>query len=204
MHLIISSPKTASEKAGPSVKMAVRISAGVIQCRTTVGNIGQKGSLLIVTLLVLVVVTVLGLISLYRSSIERTIAVNARDNRELFYLADGVATEGLQKLSDVDSVDLEETIRVWHHAQKQIVGEGINFREASDWIVSSDDRANCANSLFHPDGYFAAVESRVATGGSLLATQSRLYLNRVYGLCMRKGAYHIIEVGYYSRYGGVR
>ena len=58
----------------------------------------------------------------------------------------------------------------------------------------------CTECMWSDDTYMAAVEWGVATGGSLIQTDSRLYQNRIYGLCTRYGTANLIEIGYDLRY----
>jgi len=164
-------------------------------------NQSQSGAVLIITLLVLLAVTVLGVASLQTTSVELNIARNEREIRETFYLAEGAAMEGLQRLKAMPAVDLEERVFLWHHDRDSVGDDKTGFRDPAQWQMDSGARSpNCMPSAIDPDTYFAAVNWGVAPGGSLVQTGSRLYHHRVYGLCTKHGANQRVEIGYYLRY----
>jgi hypothetical protein len=92
-------------------------------------NQSQSGAVLVITLLVLLAVTVLGVASLQTTSVELNISRNEREIRETFYLAEGAAMEGLQRLKAVPAVDLEERIFLWHHDRDSIGNDKTGFRD---------------------------------------------------------------------------
>jgi hypothetical protein len=166
-------------------------------------NQSQSGAVLVITLLVLLAVTVLGVASLQTTSVELNIARNEREIRETFYLAEGAAMEGIQRLKAVPAADLEEGVFFWHHdrGSESIENDKTGFRDPARWQMDSGARSpNCMQSAIDPDTYFAAVNWGVAPGGSLVQTGSRLYQHRVYGLCTKHGANQRIEIGYFLRY----
>lgn len=160
----------------------------------------QDGSILLMALLVLLAVTIYGIVSVNTSSVELHIARNERVVREVFYLAEAGVMEGVQSLVDTTYIDLEEKFLFWHHAVKDIEAQQVNFREPGHWIPNEDAEKNARQCAISPETYMAAVEWDVATGGSLVMTEPRLYVNRIYGLCQKNNSSEIIEVGYRLRY----
>ena len=160
----------------------------------------QQGSTIIVVLLVMMAVTIIGVMSINTSVVDLRIARNEKRLRQTFYLSDGVAMEAGQRLADTAPIDLEEKHSYWHHAMKQVRAEGIDFRRLDDWVVDGDEEDNALASPMGPDLFMAAVEWRLATGSSAIATGPRLYLNRVYGLYRGNNAGQVVEIGYYLRY----
>lgn len=160
----------------------------------------QSGSVLVITLLVLIAVTILGVASINTGIVELEIAKNEKEVRKIFYLAEGAGMEGIQRLIDTSEIDLNEQFQFWHHTKRSESEELVNFRKAAYWDVDGIGEDNGMQSPMDPDTYIAAVEWKVATGGSLVQTDSRLYQNRVYGLCAKYNAYTIVEIGYYLRY----
>lgn len=164
-------------------------------------NQSQSGSVLVITLLVMVAVMVLGVVSLQTTSVELNISRNERAIRETFYLAEGAAMEGIQRLKAVPAVDLEEGVFFWHHDRDSIGDDKTGFRDHAQWQMDTGGFPhNCMQSAIDPDTYFAAVNWGVAPGGSLVQTGSRLYHHRVYGLCTKHGANQRVEIGYCLRY----
>ncbi|MFZ1984114.1 MAG: PilX N-terminal domain-containing pilus assembly protein [Desulfatitalea sp.] len=160
----------------------------------------QSGSALVITLMVLIAVTILGIAAVSTSVVELKIARNEREIRETFYLAEGAAAEGVQRLNAMSAVDLNEQYVSWHHPRKALASHPVDFRDRSQWDVDGIGEDNGLQSPLAPETFIAAVEWKVATGGSLVQTESRLYQNRVYGLCDKYAAGTIVEIGYYLRY----
>jgi len=160
----------------------------------------QSGAVLVVTLLVVLAVTVLGVAGLQTTTVELRIARNEREIRESFYLAEAAAMEGVQRLINAAGVDLEEQFSHWHHPRRALAGNGWDFRDAGDWDCDDSENGNCLQSPLDRHAFIAAVEWRVAPGASLLMTGSRLVENRVYGLCTKHGGDHMVEIGYLLRY----
>ncbi len=160
----------------------------------------QDGSILMAALLVLMAITIIGIASIDKSIVELKIARNEKEIRETFYLSEAACMEGIQRLIDTEDIDLEEQIQAWHHPRKAETTEMVNFREPSHWDIDGVGQDNGQSSLLKHGTFFAAVEWKVATGGSLLQTGTRLYQNRVYGLCDKYGIENIVEIGYYIRY----
>jgi hypothetical protein len=160
----------------------------------------QSGSALVITLMVLAALTILGVASLNTSVVELKIARNEREVRETFCLAEGAVAEGVQRLSALQAVDLNEQYLPWHHPRKSVENNRVDFRDLNRWDVDGLGEDNALVSPMSADTFIAAVEWKVATGGSLVQTQSRLYQNRVYGRCDRYGTGTLVEMGYYLRY----
>jgi hypothetical protein len=162
--------------------------------------INEDGSALVIVLLVTMAISILGVVSLNTSVVELDIARNERDIGEIFYLSESAALEGLQRLVDSPSIDLEEKVQFWHHSDRTMNTQSISFRDPQKWDIDGQGEDNGMRSELDPDGFFAAVEHRLATGSSAIVTESRLYLNKVYGLSTKHNAANIVEIGYYLRY----
>ncbi len=160
----------------------------------------QCGSALVITLMVLTALTILGVAALNTSGVELKISRNEREVRETFCLAEGAVAEGVQRLSALSAVDLNEQYLPWHHPRKAAETNLVNFRDLKRWDVDGLGEDNGLVSPMSPDTFIAAVEWKVATGGSLVQTQSRLYQNRVYGRCDKYGTGTLVGMGYYLRY----
>ncbi|RJQ70920.1 MAG: hypothetical protein C4519_20150 [Desulfobacteraceae bacterium] len=160
----------------------------------------QSGSALVITLLVLMAVTILGVACIHSSIIELKISSNERQMRENFYLTESAAMEGVQRLKDLLEDDLNEQFVFWHHPRRDSGKARINFRDPAQWDGDGKGDDNCMRSGMDPDTFLAAVEWKVATGSSLILTESRLYQNRVYGLGTRQGDLNLIEIGVNLRY----
>jgi len=164
------------------------------------GYQNQNGSILVVVLLVMTAISILGIMSINTSTVELCIARNEREMREVFYLSESAAMEGVQRLIDTPPIDLEEKIQSWHHGIKTATAENLNFRDPRKWDIDGQGEDNGMRSALDQNAYFSAVERRLATGSSAIVTDSRLYLNQVYGLSTKYHAASLVEIGYYLRY----
>ena len=160
----------------------------------------DRGSALVIVLLILMAVTILGIVGIDTSRIELDISTNGKQMRQSFYLAEAATAEGIQRLMETKPLDLNDQHPIWHHSREEIETEFLNFRDPAKWDKDGVLPDNAITASVDPDAFLAAVEWGVATGSSLVATDSRLYVNRVYGLCNRNNQPCIVEIGYYKRY----
>ncbi|MCP4744783.1 MAG: hypothetical protein GY874_01380 [Desulfobacteraceae bacterium] len=160
----------------------------------------EKGSVLLSCVLVLMAVTILGVMSIQMGVIEMKICANENEIRKAFYLAESAAAEGVGRTAEADPIDLIDACPVWFHSKKQISEEKLNFRIPAHWDVDGHGQDNCIKGAIGEDTYIAASELRIASGASLVMTESRLHINVIYGLCKKYGTQNIIEIGYAMRY----
>ena len=160
----------------------------------------SSGSTLIVVLFMIAALTLLGMLAIHTATVELAIARNHRDLRQAFYLAEAAAMEGVQRMLNSSAIDLIECHPFWLHSIEDLEQGPFDFSNPEHWQTSDPQQANALQSPLDPSAYIAASESRVAGGGSLIVTSSRLYVNRVYGFCNKYNADHLVQVGYYMRY----
>jgi Tfp pilus assembly protein PilX len=160
----------------------------------------QTGTILVVCMLLLAAVTVLGLAGIHAGVVERQIAANHTQVGYGLYLAEGAALEGVQRLANATVTYLREQSFLWHHSRAALDVAHLDLRCAAHWQGVEDLRNIALESSFGPDVQFAAVEWSLAAGSSMVATQPRLYLNRVYGRSARFYAGHLVEIGFQMRY----
>ena len=159
------------------------------------------GSALLITLLVLVAVTILGIAGIQTSNIELKISSNERQIREGFFLAESAAMDGVQRLVGIMDEDLNDPYEFWHHSKRDSDSTHLDFRDPGKWIKDGDDeKHNCIGSAIDPSTFVAVMEWKVASASSLVMTETRLYQNRIYGLCTKHGADNLVEIGYNLRY----
>jgi hypothetical protein len=154
----------------------------------------------VAVLWVMAAVSILGVMSINLSSIELEISCNERRMREVFYLSEGAALEGVQRLANAPRIDLEDKIYFWHHEEKAANPDQTNFRDPRQWKTGGRDGDNAMQSALDPNCYYSAVEHRLAAGSSAVVTGTRLYMNRVYSLCSKHKASNLVEIGYQQRY----
>lgn len=171
-----------------------------IYTATVFDSRSRKGSTIVVVLLVMAAVSIFGVMTINLSSVEREISYNERRMREVFYLSEGAALEGVQRLVNAPRTDLEDKIYFWHHEENAVNHKRIDFRDPRQWDIDGRDPDNAEQSALDAQSHFAAVEHRLATGSSAIVTEPRLYMNRVYGLCSKHKSVNLVEIGYQLRY----
>lgn len=160
----------------------------------------ENGSIIVVVLLVISAMTILSFLTILISSIDLDISCNERELRNNFYGAESAANEGVQRLVNARPVDLEDKKLFWHHPAAYADNKSHGFREPVFWDVDGKAPDNALQSPLDQQTFIASVERRLATGSSAVMTESRLYLNEVYGMSDNYHAIDIIEIGFYLRY----
>ena len=160
----------------------------------------RTGTVLVVCVLILTAVTILGLVGIHAAVVDLQIATNHTQMGHGLYLAEGAAMEGVQRLANAATTDLQEQSFFWHHRRSVLEAAHLDLRCTAHWSNPGNLRKLAMESSLGPDVQLAAVEWSLAAGSSMVATQSRLYMNRVYGRSTRFRAEHLVEIGYQLRY----
>ena len=176
------------------------LKGSVLVRMTRIDKHGQKGSALLIVMLVMSALAILGVMSINTSTVELSITRNEREIREVFYLSESAAMEAVQRLIDTPVIDLEDKKLSWHHSRAAARRGEIDFRIPSAWDADGRGEDNAMQSKLGENVFIAAVEYRLASGSSAVCTESRLYLNRAYGLSTRYNAVNLVEMGFYLRY----
>lgn len=160
----------------------------------------QSGYAVVAVLLVMVALTTFGLLAMEAGMIEMHVVRNAKLHHEMVYHTESAIAEGVQRFEDAEPIDLEEKVLEWHHGRSSLIQAGVDFRRWQDWDCNGSGEDNAVESILDPHRQIAAVEWRLATGSSIVVTEPRRYLNRIYGRYSREAVPMIMEVGYYKRY----
>jgi hypothetical protein len=145
-------------------------------------------------------VTVLGLVGIHAGVVDLRIATNHTQMGYGLYLAEGAALEGVQRLANAAATDLQDQSFFWHHSRSALEAMHLDLRCTAQWSNMGNLRKHAMESSLGPDVKVAAVEWGLAAGSSMIATEPRLYLNRVYGRSKRFRADYLVEIGYQLRY----
>ena len=131
----------------------------------------EEGSILIVALIVLVLLTLLGIFATRTSEVEIQIAGNDMRYKRNVYSAEAVAMEGAQNLKDTDNLDTAAL--VWLH--------GIGEVSRNDVLDDTFWNANSQQSTADSNTRYMAVVEGIAEETSLDMTKSRVHIYAVYG-----------------------
>ena len=153
----------------------------------------QKGSIIIIALVLLMLVTLMGISITQITGIEMQVAGNERDYKELFYLAEAAMMEALQRMDDASNQNLRPTTTTftWLH------NTATNLDSQS---VIADTDVSTVSAVNADTARFAATAQGIASGSSLaMTTTSQLYSFEVHGYAEKRGRAHVAG-GYRRRF----
>ncbi len=136
----------------------------------------EDGSVLIVALIFLVLLTLMGISATTTTNIELQIAYNEMTAKQNFYNAEAAAMESIQELENAgEEIETPEG-KSWLHLETDLP-EPDNILDSDNWDgafaepgVDSDNEQK-----------YMAIFEGIVTGGSLDVTRSRVYVYRVIG-----------------------
>ena len=171
-----------------------------MQLKSLLNN--ENGSVIVMALIFLVLLTVLGMSAISTSSIEVQIAGNGMRYKQNLYLAEAAAMEAVQRLED--GVEANITVGnpsafTWMNGDADVsvpVGQVTNpWQEVGNMQASA-----VSDPVSGTNPQFAAV-SRGITGGTSLGvtTPSQLYTFDVYGIYSGNGLSQVV-LGYKKRF----
>ncbi len=152
----------------------------------------QNGSVLIVALIMLVVLTLLGISITKTSELETQIAGNERIYRQDLYAAEAAALIGAQTLANTSN--LEDNPPSWVFPFPSGVTDS-NITNDTDPIWT-----NAQSVTGVPNSSFLVVGEGVANFASLDMTRSTVYQYTIYGRYLDSRGRSIVKVGYRMAY----
>ncbi len=130
----------------------------------------EEGSVLIVALIVLVLLTLLGIFATRTTEVEIQIAGNDYRYKRNVYSAEAVAMECAQNIKDTDVLD---TALPWLYAMGGLTSDAVTN---GTW----DDTTSQQSAADSDTRYMAVVEG-IAEQTSLDMTKSRIHMYSIYG-----------------------
>ena len=143
----------------------------------------QDGSVLIVALIMLVLLTLLGIAATTTSELETLIAGNEKVHKMNLYSAEAAAMQGAQVL---ETTDMSESFPSWVN---------LDYDEDS-WTTSGEFQT----SLDSNTKYTVVYEGVVDTGESLDVTEGRIHTFSIYGRCERNNGMSMVKLGFRKAY----
>lgn len=154
------------------------------------GNNREKGSIIIIALILLMLVTLMGVSITQTASIEMRVAGNERDYKQNFYLAEAAAMEALQRLDNAGEDDLKPATTTF----------GWLYDTSTDLEDKPTMAASGVVSPLDPNTRYGAVARGITGGASLSMTStSQLFSFDAYGYSEDRGRAHIVA-GYKRRF----
>ncbi len=132
----------------------------------------EEGSVLIVALIVLVLLTLLGIFATRTTEVEIQIAGNDYRYKRNVYSAEAVAMECAQNIKDTEVLDTDAL--PWLYAMGGLLPADV--REDDNWIDTKSQQSTADSNT----RYMAVVEG-IAEQTSLDMTKSRIHMYSIYG-----------------------
>jgi Tfp pilus assembly protein PilX len=141
--------------------------------------IKEDGSILIVALILLVLLTLMGISATTLTDIELQIAGNEMVSRANFYNAEAAAMENIQLLANTGEsiTDPSDPALPWLNLESELHNAN-DITDPENW---KDTRSRVSNNAVNGDQRFLTVFEGVIAGDSLDMTRSRIYTYRVVG-----------------------
>jgi Tfp pilus assembly protein PilX len=162
----------------------------------------EDGSVMILALLMLAILSIMGVSATTTSTIEVQIAANDKNHKQNFYKAEGGAMEAATRLENETSttVLIDRT-----PAYMNAYNASVDMTQSSLWDyddADGDDNAETAHNNIDPNGttYFSIVHIGIADGSSLSLGGTNLHEYAIYGLHKSTGGESLVEVGYRKRF----
>lgn len=155
----------------------------------------ERGSAIIIAVLILAAVTILGISATNTSTIEVLLSNNDMMYKENIYKAEGVAMEGGQMLEDALAADLLAFTPEWLNQNT------MNMQSLSFWDYDNANGDDTAEAGTITKTRFAVVFNKIALNSSLDLSSSNLLREfSVYGYSKPGSSSAFIEIGYKKRY----
>ena len=161
--------------------------------------LSKDGNALIVSLILLVLLTLIGLSASRISSVDIQVAGNNKIYKQNFYTAEAAVMEAIQIM---DVTDISESVAPSWLAKPTAEGgvslSETDIRDEDKWESGFTGVATAKVSSVTPDSakYLAVARGVVKGGESLEIARTKIYEYEVYGRCDRNNGTSIIEVGY--------
>ena len=157
----------------------------------------QQGSVLLIALIILLLVSLLGLRSLSMTGTELKISGNDRNYTQNFYRAEAAAKEAAYFLECTGDLDPSTTTLTWLSDGSS---SGTFDPEEDSWDTSGTD-ANASDSDFYGDGQskFCASRTGVVSGTSIAMDSQTKWVYVVYGRSQLSSGQVDIAAGYLKK-----
>jgi type IV pilus assembly protein PilX len=157
---------------------------------------GENGSVLVVALMMLVLLTLLGISATTTSTIEMRVAGNERVYKDNFYAAEGAAMTCAQSLENEEDEDKLQALGFdWLHS---VLPDVNNLFSDENWGTSQGNSVEAADA----DGRCMAGYNGIAPGSSLDigSNTSLLHEFGIYGQSAKNNGECIIAAGFRKRF----
>ncbi len=165
----------------------------------------QEGSVLVVALILLVLLTVIGISASRNTEIETMIAGNERINKQNFYIAEGAAMRAAQLMenNDFKTTPLSWVMDQQHRNSSGDLLPAASYSDLEDHIHEDENWAD-EFSRSYPDldgdARYLSISLGVVQGGSLDMSKSKVYEFEIFGRSDYRGGKGLVALGYRKAY----
>jgi type IV pilus assembly protein PilX len=146
----------------------------------------ENGSIMVIGLVMLMLLTLLGISATTTSTIEIRIAGNEIEYKRNLYLAEATALEFAQEMQDDPDLGNNPEIKALDSVTPD------NIRDDTHW----DGAGNSYQSDVDPKARYIPVFEGLAPGASLDMAKSTVNAYTIYGRSKENNAVAIVEIGY--------
>lgn len=166
---------------------------------------GEDGSVLVIAMIMLALLTIIGISATTTSTIEVQIAANDRFYKLNLCQAEGAAMECIQRMENGGEgmKEMVSTRDIWlidgidNSNRSGVTVPGADtITDPENWRDTPLNDQTCEVGVLDPNSRFMAFYEGVAAGSSLDMTKSTVYEYRVFGRSTRNDGLVIIGVGY--------
>lgn len=147
----------------------------------------EDGSVIVIAMIMMVLLTLLGISATMTSNIEIQIAGNDMIYKQNLYMAEAGAMEAAQNL---ENIDLETNSPPWLIGT---VDEDIDIPDEDFW---NDNSQQSSDPNLQNNTRMLAVSEGIPDRSSLDMSRSRVHSYAVYGRCSQNRGLVLIKVGY--------
>ena len=135
----------------------------------------EEGTVMVVSMLILVLLTIAGVAAVTSSTVELQIAGNEKTYKENFFRAEGAIMENAQIIEDASGADLRDPDdHDWLHGLNALSNEDV--KDPNTW-----SSGNYTESVLYPNTFYMSVYRGITRGGSLDVTKTRVHEFGLYG-----------------------
>jgi len=157
----------------------------------------EEGSILVVALVMLVLLTLIGISATETARIDIQLAGNEMVYKENFYQAEAAVMQAMQAM---ENTDLASSPPSWLETTPNAISAD-DIRNTANWDTATGFPTGTKPSNAAVSGaMMVAVSQGIETGGSLDMGRSRVYSYKVYGRSNTKNGQVIILAGYRKAY----
>jgi len=159
----------------------------------------QDGSAILISVVVLLMLSVIGISAIHNTGIELQIAANNKIYQRNLYAADGAAREpaqGITVFKRTNPDQLKNLTPVWLNSHNT------DITDPSAWTTGTGGDSQASQFIGNTgNASFAVTDNGVAPGSSLSASDTtNLHTFCVYSVSQQNNAESVVEIGYLERF----